>query len=165
MAELVSARPTLHGRALRILLVDDDENYAELVRRALSAADVGFELHHVTDGDLALDVLLGRGKYADRAAHPLPDVVFLDERMPRMDGSAVLEVLAANKTAPDDRRALICHMTSGPRASLTNRCHALGATFCIAKPMSYNQLKDKLLLMMDFFAKVLELPLDERDWY
>ena len=82
-------------RATRILLVEDDDDHAELVERALDEHGVAVELTRLHDGAQALDYLQRRGEWADA---PRPDVVFLDLRLPRIDG---LEVLRRIKQTPD----------------------------------------------------------------
>jgi len=77
----------------------------------------------------------------------------LDLRMPRMDGTAVLERLRlCDVTLPT-----ICLMSSAEVGDLT-RIAAPGATFCISKPDSFVALEKKLSLMVGFFRHVLELP-------
>jgi CheY-like chemotaxis protein len=78
-------RPPLH-----ILLVEDNPDHAELLRRNLELLPATTCLHHVEDGEVALNYLLGRGAYADRRQFPLPHVVFLDLRLPRVEGHEVL---------------------------------------------------------------------------
>jgi CheY-like chemotaxis protein len=82
-------------RVTRILLVEDDDDHAELVERALDEHGVPVEVTRVEDGAQALDYLQRRGRWA---AAPRPDVVFLDLRLPRVDG---LEVLRQIKAMPD----------------------------------------------------------------
>lgn len=82
-------------RATRILLVEDDDDHAELVERALDDHGTAVEVTRVEDGAKALDYLQRRGAWASA---PRPDVVFLDLRLPRVDG---LEVLRQIKTMPD----------------------------------------------------------------
>src|SRR5579884_1020239 len=74
-----------------ILLVDDDEGDRELVRYALEQGRGETELRCVEDGEQAIAYLAGEGRYSDRAAYPLPDVVLLDLKMPRRSGFEVLE--------------------------------------------------------------------------
>jgi CheY-like chemotaxis protein len=82
---------------LNILLVEDNPDHAELVRRNLENFQVANFLHHVEDGEAALDYIFGRAGYADRAQFPAPDLVLLDLRLPRVDG---LEVLRHVKSDP-----------------------------------------------------------------
>ena len=82
---------TLNGKPLNILLVEDNPDHAELVRRNMEDAQIANRIVHVTDGEMALDYMFGRGSYADREKHPLPDLVLLDLRLPKIDGLQVLK--------------------------------------------------------------------------
>ena len=73
-----------------ILLVEDRTDDVELVRRGLLKAKVFNPLQVVSDGEEALAYLDGVGKYADRKLYPLPDIILLDLKMPKMDGFEVL---------------------------------------------------------------------------
>ena len=67
----LTAKPKImSGRSLNILLVEDNPDHAELVRRSLDQFPAASLMHHVEDGEAALDYLFGRGAYADRARYP-----------------------------------------------------------------------------------------------
>ena len=76
---------------LNILLVDDDHNDAALFGIAIDKSDLNIWLQTVTDGEVAIDYLEGRGDYADRSLHPLPDLVVLDLDMRLTGGLEFLE--------------------------------------------------------------------------
>jgi CheY-like chemotaxis protein len=80
---------------LRVLLVEDDPDHAELVRRGLEGIGPRLELTHLADGEAALTYLKER---APREAPGRPHLILLDLRLPRMDG---LEVLREIKSTPD----------------------------------------------------------------
>src|SRR6267142_4902399 len=78
-----------------ILLVEDNEDDVFLMQRAMSKANLRPPLHVAVNGQDAIDYLVGTGAYADRAAYPLPHCIFLDLKLPFVDGFEVLEWLGA----------------------------------------------------------------------
>jgi CheY-like chemotaxis protein len=84
----------------RLLLVDDSEDDVLLFRRALQRYPELRVVARAADGDEAIAYLNGSGKYADRAQHPLPDVMVLDLKMPRRNGLEVLEWMHDLKPRP-----------------------------------------------------------------
>jgi CheY-like chemotaxis protein len=77
--------------------VEDNPDHAELVKRNLAEFQVANKIYHVADGEAALNYMQGRGVYADRSAYPLPDLVLLDLRLPRIDGLEVLKEIKSDK--------------------------------------------------------------------
>ena len=73
------------------MLVDDDYDDRQLFAAALEKSGLNVDLFAVTDGPAAIDYLLGNQPFVDRAKFPFPDMVFLDLKMPQMDGFAVLK--------------------------------------------------------------------------
>jgi CheY-like chemotaxis protein len=148
-------------RRLTLLLADDDESFQLLVRDCLEGSDDLREvcsLICVNDGAAAADYALGLGAYADRDRHPLPDLVLLDERMIRTDGS---EALRAIKAEERGRQLPVCLMSTSAPEKWRRLCYGLGATFCIRKPMQFEALRRTLRLLVEFFTQVMELPREE----
>jgi len=81
------------GEPLVILLVEDNPDHAELVLRSLDDFQVINKIVHVEDGEVALEYLHGQGIYADRHSHPMPHLMLLDLRLPKVDGLQVLKVV------------------------------------------------------------------------
>ena len=81
----------MNGEPLTILLVEDNPDHAELIKRNMGDFQVANTLNHVKDGQAALDYLHGRGKYADRQQFPMPHLILLDLRLPKVDGLDVLK--------------------------------------------------------------------------
>jgi CheY-like chemotaxis protein len=84
------------GQPLTILLVEDNPDHAELVMRNLEDFRVANRVIHVDDGQAALDYLYGQGQYADRRSYPMPDLMLLDLRLPKVDGLQVLKEVKEN---------------------------------------------------------------------
>jgi two-component system, response regulator len=117
---------TARRDTIEVLLVEDDEDHAELVRRNLLRQGTPCRISHVNNGELALDYLHRRGTYQAPASSPRPDLVLLDLRLPRVDGMAVLAdikssaslrtipvvVLTSSAADPDITRAYSSHANS-----------------------------------------------------
>src|SRR5204863_5781610 len=73
-----------------ILLVDDREDDIILITHALAKAEVHNPIFAVRSGNEAVAYLHGTGKYQNRDAYPLPDIMLLDLKMPGIDGFEVI---------------------------------------------------------------------------
>lgn len=78
-------------RETNILMVEDTEEHAVLMRRALEKGKLRPQIFWVTDGKAALDFLHNRGVYADGEANPVPDLILLDLKLPKVSGLEVLK--------------------------------------------------------------------------
>jgi len=77
-----------------VLIADDSVEDVFFLRRAIeSAAPRLHVVGSVQDGEELVEYLTGRGPYADRERHPLPDLLVIDWRMPRRGGFETLEWL------------------------------------------------------------------------
>jgi CheY-like chemotaxis protein len=116
-----------------ILLVDDDADDIEVALRAARRAQLGVEITVFHDGRQAL-AALGIDGYAGNGAQPLqPRAIFLDLRMPRVDG---WEVLRRLREDPRTREIpVIVQSWSTQRADI-ERCYALGANSFVAKRLT-----------------------------
>lgn len=114
-----------------VLIVDDSEDDILLLRHVLEAADVVNPITVLRDGEQALAYLTGGGQYADRAKHPLPDVLILDLRMPLVDGFEVLQWIKQQSHLSD----MLLIVLSGAKDVWTvARAYDLGARVFLTKP-------------------------------
>jgi len=88
-------------RKINILMVEDTEEHAVLMKRALEKGKLKSRLSWITDGKAALDFLHNRGVYADRQANPRPDLILLDLKLPRVSGLEVLEQIKSEEGLRD----------------------------------------------------------------
>jgi CheY-like chemotaxis protein len=77
----------------KLVIVDDSEDERILLRRSLRHCPRCEVIASLPDGQAAIDYLSGANEYADRQRYPLPDVLLLDLKMPRLNGLEVLEWL------------------------------------------------------------------------
>jgi CheY-like chemotaxis protein len=127
----------MSGKPLNILLVEDNPDHAELVRRNLESFQVANYLHHVEDGAAALDYIFGQGIYADRVQFPAPDLVLLDLRLPRVDG---LEVLRLVKTHPTLHCTPIVVLTTSDAERDVAMAYEYHANSFVTKPVDFHRL-------------------------
>src|ERR1051326_744762 len=83
---------------ITVLHVDDDSNDTVLLQAAAHKAGVHFNLINVSDGEQAMAYLSGLGQYADRFRFPLPSLILLDLKMPRLTGFEILKWIRTHRT-------------------------------------------------------------------
>jgi two-component system response regulator len=135
------------GEPLHILLVEDNEAHAELVIRGMRDQQMANTIHHVADGEQALDYLFGRGAFADPKLHPRPNFVLLDLRLPRVDG---LEVLRIIKTTPALLRIPVVILTSSDAESDIAKSYDYHANSYVVKPLDFKTFT-KLMKDLGFY--------------
>ncbi|MBV8501293.1 MAG: response regulator [Paucibacter sp.] len=128
---------SLHDQ-VEILLVEDNANDAELAMRSLQKGGMANTLLWVKDGEEALEYLFRTGAYADRGEGS-PRLVFLDLKMPRLDGA---QVLAQIKGDARTRRIPVVIMTSSQEERDMARTYDLGANSYIVKPLDFGAMVD-----------------------
>lgn len=122
---------------LTVLYVDDDHNDLALFGVAAEKTNLDIRVHTATAAQQAVELLEGRGSYADRAMHPLPDVILLDLLMPAQSGFEFLEWHhhSAFKSIP-----VIVFCGSSYEVN-RQRALTLGAGFFIEKPAGFEDLQ------------------------
>jgi CheY-like chemotaxis protein len=132
-------RTEIEGERYTILLVEDDLNDIFLVKRAFKMAHIQNPLQVVTDGQEAIQYLSGEGKYADRRSYPLPKLIVMDIKMPRLSGFEVLEWVKGD--GKPLRRIPIVIVSSSGNPVDVNRAYELGANAYMVKPVEFRAVE------------------------
>ena len=119
------------------LVVEDDQNDRLLLAHAFRKSAPNVRLHMSRDSFDAEDYLLGRGSYGDRAAHPLPQLILLDLKLPRRSG---LEFLAWIKKQPPLAGIPVIILSSSQEPSDLDRAYELGAKSYLVKSVELREL-------------------------
>jgi CheY-like chemotaxis protein len=122
-----------------VLLVEDDLNDIFLVKRAFKIARIENPLQVVTDGEEAIEYLSGAGKYANRAQHPLPKLIVMDIKMPRLTGFEVLQWV--KREGQPLRRIPVVIVSASDHHADINRAYELGANAYMVKPVDFRAVE------------------------
>lgn len=128
--------------AVDILLVEDNSSDAELAIRELRKHNLANKLHHVKDGEEALEFMFATGRYKDsRNISATPRVVLLDIQMPKVNGMEVLQKLKEDERT---RSTPVVILTSSRENPDIKKCYALGANSYIVKPVSFEGFSEAI---------------------
>ncbi len=136
-----------------ILLADDDEGHATLIKNNLKREGIINEIIHHTDGRETLDFLFRRG------AGPIREVntaylLLLDIRMPEVSG---IEVLRQIKEDPELCKVPVIMLTTTDDPLEVEHCHKLGCSNYIVKPVEYDKFVESIRCI-GLFLNVVTIP-------
>lgn len=120
-----------------ILLVEDNIDHAEIIKRILEDVSSAHTVVHLQDGVAALDYLYGRGEYAQRDSSALPHLMLLDLRLPKVSG---LEVLEQVKEDVRLRALPVVVLTTSSAENDIERAYACYANSFLTKPADFAEL-------------------------
>ena len=120
-----------------ILLVEDDEADIFLLRRAFRNARIANPLIEVRDGQAAIQYLSGEGDYAERTRYPIPFMVLLDLRLPKLSG---FEVIAWMRDQPQLANLVVVVLTASDHVTDVTKARDLGANSYLVKPGNFEEL-------------------------
>ncbi len=136
-----------------ILLAEDDEGHAGLIRKNLGREGIVNEVLHFKDGQEVLDFLFQKGDGLQRQPGT-GYVLLLDIRMPKFDG---IEVLAQVKADPELRMLPVIMITTTDDPREVKRCHAMGCSNYITKPVDYEDFVNAVR-RLGLFLAAMEVP-------
>ncbi|MFH1377920.1 MAG: response regulator [Planctomycetota bacterium] len=141
------------NKEIIILIAEDDEGHAELIRRNLIRAGLVNKTLHFSDGQLVLDFLFRRGTGPHRVTGE-SYVLLLDICMPKVNGTEVLKQLKAD---PELRVLPVIIVSTTDDPYEVQKCHTLGCSNYITKPIEYNSFVHAIR-QLGFFLAIVEIP-------
>ena len=126
---------------VEILLVEDNRDDVELTLHALRRENLANSIHVARDGEEALEFLFRNGQHAQRAGEPLPKLVLLDLKLPKVNG---MEVLKRMKKDPKTMTVPVVILTSSKEERDLIDGYNLGANSYIQKPVDYSQFLEAI---------------------
>ena len=138
-----------------ILVVDDDENDRFFIDLALQKTALPLLVKLTSDGAEAIAYLEGQGKFSDRNQFPLPSLIFVDLKMPRVTGFELLKWLKAQEVF---RRIPAVVISSSGAQQDIDRAYDLGANVYLIKPVSPEQFRQLFNAAGEFFIQLAAKP-------
>lgn len=137
---------------VEVLLADDNPADAELIMLSLGERIVG-RIHHVHDGEEALDFLFCRAMYAERSFEAPPKLIVLDIKLPKLSGLEVLEEIKRN---PRTRAIPAVLLTSSRLEEDVVRGYQLGANSFVQKPVQFERFRQVVRQLGAYWLAVNE---------
>jgi CheY-like chemotaxis protein len=140
------------NNSFTILQIEDDENDIHFLRLAMNQACASVSLQTAVDGEQAIGYLSGSGPYADRQAYPLPALILLDLRMPKIPG---LHLLKWIRQQPVFQTLPVVILTSSDADSDIETAYRLAVNSYFVKPVNASDL---LKIVQYILARWLQIP-------
>lgn len=137
----------MRTESMKILLAEDDDGHATLIRRNLERAGVINEVIHVKDGQEALDYLRSGKSHA-------PMMLLLDINMPRVNG---IDVLREVKKNPATAALPVIMLTTTDDPREVQRCYDLGCSIYLTKPVQYAEFVEAIK-RLGMFLEIIKPP-------
>lgn len=143
---------TPEGRAIDILLVEDDPGDELITREAFEHNKLKNRLHVAHDGEEGLNYLYRRGEFVDA---PRPDLILLDLNLPKYDGRQLLEKI---KSDPELAQIPVVVLTTSSAEEDILKSYKLHANAYVTKPVDLDQFMKAVRQIDEFFVQVVRLP-------
>ncbi len=136
-----------------ILIAEDDEGHAGLIRKNLARAGISNSVLHFKDGQEITDFLFRTGEGPHRESG-VAYILLLDIRMPKLDGT---ELLKRVKADPELRKMPVIMITTTDDPREVEHCHELGCSSYITKPVEYEAFVNAVR-QLGLYLAVVQVP-------
>ena len=138
-----------------IMLVEDNPDDEELTLRALRQANIANEVFVARDGTEALDFLFGTGRHAGLKTLPLPAVVLLDLKLPKLNGIDVLKRMRAD---PRTQLIPVVVLTSSSEDEDMLKSYQSGANSYVRKPVEFSSFANAVTQLGMYWMLLNQAP-------
>ncbi len=145
-------------KAITILLVEDNPDHVLIIKRGLEASNLVNQIKVAEDGQLALDYLFRRGKYADPGSAPRPGLILLDIKLPKLDGFEVLQRIKSDSSL---KSIPVVILTSSEQEVDIAKGYLGGANSYVTKPIHFQEFVEKVQKLELYWVLVNQPP---REW-
>ncbi len=138
-----------------IMLVEDNPDDEELTLRALRKANIANEVFVARDGTEALDFLFSTGRYSERRPLPMPAVVLLDLKLPKLNGIDVLKRMRAD---PRTKLIPVVVLTSSSEEEDMLKSYQSGANSYVRKPVEFSSFANAVTQLGMYWMLLNQVP-------
>ena len=138
-----------------IMLVEDNDDHAELISDALNNTIVANRVIRFVNAESALEYLTGDETQSPDVETPLPGMIILDVKLPGMDGFEMLRRIRGNDRT---RRLPVVMLTTSKRDEEIAKGYEYGANSYIVKPVKYEEFRAKIIDLKMYWILTSELP-------
>lgn len=129
-------------KSLRILLIEDDTIEVMKLKRAVAKLEMDHQLIEAEDGEKALEIL--------KSIDSLPDIIFLDLNMPKINGIEFLKILKEDEIL---RYLPTIILTTSNNRKDVLECYKHGVAGYIIKPLKYDEYINKIGIALSYWSK------------
>ena len=141
-----------NDKIIEVLLVEDSETDAELTLEALKQGKLENSIHHVKDGEEAMQYLRREGEFSDAVR---PDLILLDLNMPKLDGREVLKRIRQDESL---KCIPVVVLTTSSHDKDILESYGLAANSYIVKPVDLHCFFEVVKQIENFWVRVVALP-------
>lgn len=140
---------------LPILLVEDTSVDAILLQRAFERLQISNPVHHVRDGEQALDYLLSLHEAEPQDLSPVPALIIMDIKLPKLDGLSVLQNLKQHDSL---KKIPVVMLTTSSQTKDIDIAYEYGANSYLVKPIKFSDFVDTVTTIKEYWLEQNKFP-------